>query len=591
MRVSYKNKTVLIYIIVIVVPCFVAVAYLNAAIYRSVYDKANDDIMLTLKQMNNSVDFKMNIYERVMNILCVNEDIQSVLSEEQRLSLKQDISDERKLFNTLNTAQYNHGLSSVRLYVNPVKLYANQNYTFFNMDKVRDEQWFRNALKRQGKTYWYMDSELINGRNVVKGVCILKSITKDLDCIGALEISIPLADFFSFALESNKWIKNTFVIDKDGKIIACDDRSRLGTELASVKGMSFPRGSSGKVFGKKQSVLFVKIRNTDWRLITSVKKNELMTFGNLTTMSTTITSVLCISVALLAFLLMYIFMNRTVGYIQKIHKLIDSEGVLNIENIDENPEAGGSIYDFDILEYKVNALVKELKCKIEDAYVLKINERNAMLKALQEQINPHFIYNTLDTLNWMALDYGVPEINEVISALAGYFRISLSKGRDIIHLREELDLIKAYLKIQKKRYEDRFTVIYDVDDSLLDYAFPKLILQPIVENALLHGLNKDDDEQKLTISVRVKREEEDISILVSDNGIGIDKETLGKIFTDTLHTNKYLQGGYGIYNVCNRIKYFCKEEEGYGLFINSVVGQGTEVSIKIKMIEYDNGNS
>ena len=101
MRVSYKNKTVLIYIIVIVVPCFVAVAYLNAAIYRSVYDKANDDIMLTLKQMNNSVDFKMNIYERVMNILCVNEDIQSVLSEEQRLSLKQDISDERKLFNTL----------------------------------------------------------------------------------------------------------------------------------------------------------------------------------------------------------------------------------------------------------------------------------------------------------------------------------------------------------------------------------------------------------------------------------------------------------------------------------------------------------
>ena len=406
-----------------------------------------------------------------------------------------------------------------------------------------------------------------------------------------MEISIPLADFFSFALESNKWIKNTFVVDKDGKIIACDDRSRLGTELASVKGMSFPRGSSGKVSGKKQSVLFVKIRNTDWRLITSVKKNELMTFGNLTTMSTTITSVLCISVALLAFLLMYIFMNRTVGYIQKIHKLIDSEGVLNIENIDENPEAGGSIYDFDILEYKVNALVKELKCKIEDAYVLKINERNAMLKALQEQINPHFIYNTLDTLNWMALDYGVPEINEVISALAGYFRISLSKGRDIIHLREELDLIKAYLKIQKKRYEDRFTVIYDVDDTLLDYAFPKLILQPIVENALLHGLNKDDDEQKLTISVRVKREEEDISILVSDNGIGIDKETLEKIFTDTLHTNKYLQGGYGIYNVCNRIKYFCKEEEGYGLFINSVVGQGTEVSIKIKMIEYDNGNS
>lgn len=191
----------------------------------------------------------------------------------------------------------------------------------------------------------------------------------------------------------------------------------------------------------------------------------------------------------------------------------------------------------------------------------------------------------------MALDYGVPEINEVISALAGYFRISLSKGRDIIHLREELDLIKAYLKIQKKRYEDRFTVIYDVDDTLLDYAFPKLILQPIVENALLHGLNKDDDEQKLTISVSVKREEEDISILVADNGIGIDKETLEKIFTDTLHTNKYLQGGYGIYNVCNRIKYFCKEEEGYGLFINSVVGQGTEVSIKIKMIEYDNGNS
>ena len=588
MKISYKNKIVLLYILIIVIPCFIVVVYLNVSIYRSVSEKATDDIMLMLRQMNNSVDFKMNIYERVLNILCFDEDIQNVLSEKDRLPLAQDISDEKKLFNILDTAQYNHGLSSARLYVHSKKIYANQNYTFFNMEKISDKPWYLPATENEGKVYWYIDDELINGVNVVKGVCMLKNISGNFERIGYLEISVPLNDFFDFEIDSNEWIQNTLVIDEDNRIVACDEKKKIGEKAENIEDINFPQNDSGKIWNKSRSnfVLFINIRNTKWKLITCVTKNDLIKFEKLTTMSMTINTILCISIVLLAFLLMYFVIKRTVCYIQKIHKLIDDEDVSIFENLEDNLRLSSDKYDFDLLEYKVNAVVKELKNKIEDAYVLKINERNAMLKALQEQINPHFIYNTLDTLNWMAFDYCVPQINEMIDALAKYCRISLSNGRDIIRLKEEIDLTKAYFKIQKKRYEDRFSVNYDINENFLDCAFPKLTLQPIVENALIHGLNKEDKEQKLLINIEVKEDEEDLLIVVTDNGIGIDEQTLEQMFNGTLQTNECLQGGYGIYNVYNRIKVFCDEESKYGLFIKSAVGKGTVVTLKIKNFLY-----
>lgn len=127
---------------------------------------------------------------------------------------------------------------------------------------------------------------------------------------------------------------------------------------------------------------------------------------------------------------------------------------------------------------------------MEETYQSKVQEREAQLRALQAQINPHFLYNTLDTINWIAIGHNAPEISNMINGLAKYFRLSLNKGRDLVSVTDELNLAKVYLEIQQSRFPKSFEVHFIIEDGLDDLEMPKLTLQPIVENALLHGIRK-----------------------------------------------------------------------------------------------------
>ncbi len=225
-----------------------------------------------------------------------------------------------------------------------------------------------------------------------------------------------------------------------------------------------------------------------------------------------------------------------------------------------------------------NTMVDKLKDLIEENKQEHEAMRISELNALQAQINPHFLYNTLDSIMWMAESGQNAEAVEMITALARLFRISISKGRNLITIREEIEHAKNYLFIQKIRYKDKFTFSVDVPDDLLSHSTPKLILQPIIENAIYHGIEYMVDEGEIQIKAYI--EDTKMVLEVADNGLGMTPEVIDKLLfckDEAIETHK--GSGVGVRNVDERIKIRYGDE--YGIGITSEVEEGTVVKIHL----------
>lgn len=225
--------------------------------------------------------------------------------------------------------------------------------------------------------------------------------------------------------------------------------------------------------------------------------------------------------------------------------------------------------------------VQKLMQKVTQAEIL---EREMEYKTLQSQMNPHFLYNTLDVINWMAWKKGEKEICRLITAVSNLMRISISNKQSIITLEQELSYVKDYLYIQHARYNERFEVIYNIDEDLLNQMIPKLIIQPIVENSIVHGI--EDSQNKNMIYIYVLRNKDVIEIIVKDTGVGIAQDKIESLlreqYSEQESKNKY-HTNLGLYAVNKRIKFLYGDE--YGLFVTSKDGEWTQVVIKIAYME------
>ena len=207
----------------------------------------------------------------------------------------------------------------------------------------------------------------------------------------------------------------------------------------------------------------------------------------------------------------------------------------------------------------------------------EITLRKTELKALQAQINPHFLYNTLDAIAWLCEEGRNKDAEDMVTSLAKLFRISISKGHELITIEKEIQHAQSYLRIETFRYKNQFTYTFDVDENCLGYLCNKITLQPIIENAIYHGLNRMVDEGEITI--RIREDGDDIILSVEDNGIGMTEEQCQEI----LRKEPGDRTGIGIKNVNDRIKIYFGEE--YGLTITSELDEGTCVDIRMPKVE------
>jgi two-component system sensor histidine kinase YesM len=265
--------------------------------------------------------------------------------------------------------------------------------------------------------------------------------------------------------------------------------------------------------------------------------------------------------------------------IKKLHDVTttiaknDLQALVNSENVDEITELGNN---FNIMIGKIREL---LNAKVKEQENLK----KAELKALQAQINPHFLYNTLDTIVWMAEANKTGQVIEIVRALSSFFRIALSKGKDWITIRQEIEHVRSYLAIQKMRYRDILDYKIEVDEDLLDGTILKLTLQPLVENALYHGIKNKRNGG--TIIVRAQSVGPNLVRLeVQDDGVGFTPYKLAQIrdmLNDDAGEISLKEGGFGLENVHKRIKLYYGKQ--YGLYIQSEYLGGTQVVARIPL--------
>lgn len=235
-----------------------------------------------------------------------------------------------------------------------------------------------------------------------------------------------------------------------------------------------------------------------------------------------------------------------------------------------------------------NAMIEEIRNLIAQVYLEQQHKREAELRVLQEQIKPHFLYNTLDTIQWMAQDHGAQDIVTIVNALTKLFRVGLSKGREIIPVADEMAHVESYLCIQKARYEDKFEYSIRTGEGLETCRVLKLVIQPLVENALYHGIKERRGSGRIEISAY--REEEELVFVVKDDGIGMTEETLASLRADLVRPVRTDgqapdHSGFGARNVHERIR--LNFGERYGLSYESARGEGTTVTVRHPIVEED----
>lgn len=363
-----------------------------------------------------------------------------------------------------------------------------------------------------------------------------------------------------------------FIMDKKGNIVYHPQQQLIYSGLKSEQTDILTKAGDGTLVKKNVIYSIRSLDNCDWRIVGVSYIDELVTVkvrGAMQILLVMIAFVL-VTVFLSSFLLTHMI-SHPIQNLVKAMKDFEADA----EEFSYQPVHGSK--EMIALSDSFGHMVGRIQDLMEKVRREEITLRKTELKALQAQINPHFLYNTLDAIGWMCEEERSKDAVEMVNALARLFRISISKGHELIPIGKEVEHARSYLMIQNFRYKNQFTYSFDIEEECLPYLCNKITLQPIIENAIYHGINRMVDEGE--IRIRIYGEGDDIVFSVSDNGVGMSKEQCGSI----LKSEPGDQTGIGIKNVNDRIKIYFGEE--YGITIESEPDEGTCVSIRMPKVE------
>ena len=515
--------------------------------YTSKYIIMNKEIEYTNENVINTSRY-ITLYadklKNMINLLSVDADVRNFLISGNEDSKK---SIEKMIYSIL---EYNKGIKSITV--------IGKNGNIVSSDKNNDMKISENMMKEK----WYVDAinnsdmpvfnpSRKNSASSMNSALWFLSISRDIknskgENLGVIvfDIKYEILERYLNSISFGKQIDN-IIVDKNNNIIYYKDVKCFADKKCLAK---FSEKNK-----KKDTYLYeTQIENTNWNLRSLANTNDLVTlkknFSHI---------VIIIFLVSLAFSSIITFIVIT----KILRPLIKLEN--HMQNFENN------LWEFHLSEktgYEIQNLVEHFNVMVEKIKYLREYE----IKALHSQINPHFLYNTLDTIIWMAEFEDNEKVISITKSLANYFRLSLSNGHEKIPLKDEIMHTKEYLFIQKQRYEDKLSYFFNIEDeSLLSIEVPKIIIQPIVENSIYHGIKNLSGNGIITIDVY--RQNSTVNISVKDNGIGFEKAKQFK---------KSKTGGVGIQNVDKRIKFYYGKN--YGVFINKdSKTEGAEVIIKI----------
>jgi len=443
-------------------------------------------------------------------------------------------------------------------------------------DDMMNEHWYVEAMSSDSIS---LTGAKMTAFSMDKSNWVISSATQVIDGFGN-HLGVVIIDFSYQGIEDllNQISLGsegyTFIINSKNQIVYHPDSAFYTEQEKANEVIEMTLMNEGYHKEMNKSSHQVSIKGSDWKLIGVVSLDELNLFRNQLLDTLLFTFILMIIVIVASGAYFGIVITKPIKELEGAMAEFDQKSPKFV-NVDVK------MVEIKSLAQHYNQMVKRVLSLMDEIEKNQKYLRTYEIKALHSQINPHFLYNTLDTIIWMAEFEETDSVIEITKSLASFFRLSLSKGRDVVRLKDELNHVKEYLSIQKQRYSDKLDYVINVNEEVNNYQVPKIILQPIVENAIYYGIKEQTDLG--TVKIEVFNKDKFILIEISDNGRGITADKLIEINEKLKYgTLSYIESdgsGIGITNVAKRLKLFYDHEDL--LRIDSEFNKGTKVTIKI----------
>lgn len=580
LNVSLRTRMLLSNIVVALIP-FLMFSIVSGSIFLDHAQKtAEEHSVQLIHQVSNSMDVYVETIEKMVNYIQLElQDTPFFTMESEGASGWESETD--YIRSVLENVANSHREVAGIFIATKEDLYVSTGMSRISRDPFQNERWYREASENPEEIQLI---SVVTGRNIVTNrsysiddVFSLAKAVQDPETGEVL--GVILLDIRHDIIQSSI---NGVTIGEKGFVFVMDQEDNIVyTPVNGIvyrvnpKWVKAMEPMSVQIQGGSYQIRSELSPYTGWRTVGVFSMDEVMSSVN------TIVYILftCVIISLVLVVIVSFKFSRTLtNPIFKLKRLMKQaeSGDLTVRfNFQHNDEIGE-------LGQSFNHMIARIDQLIQMVYVEQENKRTAEMKSLQEQIKPHFLYNTLDTISWMARDYDAEDIVRLVDALTNMFRIGLSHGKDIITVKEEITHVSNYLYIQKIRYKDKLNYVIHVDESLYAIEVPKLILQPLVENAIYHGVKAKRGGG--TITITGVPEGENLVFTVQDDGAGMLQEKVEEL-NRRMSERSVLdeKKSFGLFYIRERIQ-LCYGK-GYGVHVESTLGEGTRVTITLPLYQ------
>lgn len=482
-----------------------------------------------------------------------------------------------------NSYEISNSIYRFCLYVPDEVMYAGNQYYFDGVSRLKERSDYvdlRYALNT-GEDYVAISRERdgVDQQDTSQMVTLYHRIASKKEKeeeLGICSISVSAKYFQDIMKNANITSEGlVYLMSENGRMITSSNSSIL--QKMQKKGILLNYGAELFMEKKKegQKEYYITRQNVDgasWQMILIIPESEYEDQYRFLWLSAALMLGSMIAVIVL---MSYLLSGYYVGRLKKLNAEMTG---LESGNLNANLPITTEEDEIEEIYHNFNGMVQEVQRLMQEHYQLGKEVKMAEVRALQAQINPHFLYNTLDLINWISMDYGAEEIGTLTWNLARFYRLNLNHGKSLISIGEEVEHVEVYVNIENYHFDNAISLEVDVPEELKSYACLNIILQPFVENAIVHGIAEKPDIESCEIRIRARREEQDIIFSVQDDGPGVDVEQMQK---ETQQDIRTAQHGYGVRNINFRLK-LCFGEK-YGVtYLESE--KGTHVEIKIPVM-------
>ncbi len=554
-NMKYRHKLTILLVVTGLVPMTVLALYSHSRQSTMVRSSELEDMQSIMEQTKESIDSQTAVYASLLNYLTYSPDIEEIIKE-KNIDNYTAYEKYTEIADPLLSVpkSYHDAIKRIQLFADSIQV--EHEYTLVPLDKMQEE-WWSEGLKDDVRIQWKVDRT--RGEVVAVRMTYAHQKLNAVLCI-SLDYDKIFQPLTNILTDENGGI----VADKDGNVLYNK------TGLKELKLSDDNKKDTSQTADK----LLSKISQTCTWTQTESEENDWVFYfyKSQDAISGSVRRLLLEEIPLIiacGFIILFLGLSFSRIFTRKIEELTKNMDQVN-HGSREVTVSSDSEDEVGILINSFHNMMDEINRLIDEVYVNKIALKEYELKALQAQINPHFLYNTLSMMNWMAIRSNQMEISKVTLALSTFYRTALSKGEDVVTVENCIQNMQAYLEIQLTMHDNNFTVDWDIDPTIKNEKMPKLLLQPVVENAIEHGIDeKEDGDKKLFLSFRGNGD--DVEITVRDNGMGMPQEK-----AETLVT--YQAKGYGLKNVNDRIRLLYGEK--YGIQIFSAPDEGTTVVMR-----------